>query len=226
MLCYADDVEHILLGHALGVRPAIADISLARRLLAFGLDHYLQNRGEPTMFGTNVESASVHEVLALDESSGPLPESLRKLFGLEPLRDRAKPTGKKPSAKELGKLATATKDADPAEWLPRVRELVASGVIESEQELALASELLSRSKEPKDLLFAHVLALCAAFEKHPQGEKLAAQSLDRYLLATGRGQLLGTIIGSEGQPTAPLKLAPRMVLEGYGLVEGAAKKGR
>jgi hypothetical protein len=226
VLAYADDVEHILLGHALVVRPAIADVALSRQLLAFGFDHYLQNVGQPALFGTHIEGATVKDVLAIDDRGEPLPECLRKLFLLEPLRERGKKSGKKPSPKDLAQLAAAAKTGEPAAWLPRLRELVASGVLDSSKDWALGAELLAESQSPKDLLLAHVLCLGAAFEKHPQGQALAARSLDRYLLATGRGQLLGTVPREGGRPAEPVKLAPRVVLEGYGSLEGAREKGR
>lgn len=65
------------------------------------------------------------------------------------------------------------------------------------------------------MLVAHVAALAAAFRGSDEGLDLAARSLDRYLLAQGRGQLLGTVLDEEGKPGTPLRLAPEVVLRGY-----------
>ncbi len=145
---------------------------------------------------------------------------------LGPLKNRAKKAGKKPSAKELVKVLDSANQGDASTWLPRVRQIVASGALESNKDLATAAQLLMKSTEENDLLLAHVLALCAAFQKHPDGQRLATEALDRYLLASGRGQLLGTAKSAEGKVVEPVKLAPEVVLRGYGLLEPVPPKTR
>ncbi len=220
ILQYSDDVETILLAHVLAVRPAVADESQARTLVAFALDHYLGNLDKAMPFGTQSPNPTPRDVLSVDAGGQPLPERIRKEFRQNPLQGRVRSKVRKPGGKELQELVAATPETVAAA-LPRVRELVASGHLQSAEDLADAARLLLRSSDEKDLLVAHIVALCAAFEEHPAGLTLVLESLDRYLLATQRGQIFGTVKDASGALVEPIALAPEVVLRGYGLLAAA-----
>jgi hypothetical protein len=222
ILQYGIDPEDFLLAHALAIPPGIEDLSLSRQLVAATLDHYLQSTGRAEVFGTMSATPSAEGLLRIGPAGEPAPDSLRRLFQLDRLPGRGK-KGKGPPAKGLAKIPTSGPGSDPAEWLPSVRAIVAGGEIESAKDYAAAARLLLGSPEESDLLLAHVLALAAAFEEHEEGMSLAAETLDRFLIATGRGQLLESLLGAAGEPVEPRKPAPEVVLHRFA---GGMEAGR
>ncbi|MGH7028715.1 hypothetical protein [Brevundimonas sp.] len=109
-------------------------------------------------------------------------------------------------ARKDGRLDLVEVMAD-AERLAEVRAMLKRGEVRSGEDFLRAGLLFQHSFQTDDYLLAHALATAALSQGEERGARLAAASLDRYLLATGRRQIYGTQfvqIGSE--PTRQLAL--------------------
>lgn len=88
-----------------------------------------------------------------------------------------------------------------AERLVEVRAMLKRGEVRSGADYLRAGLIFQHSLEPDDYLLAHALATAALSQGEKRGARLAAASLDRYLLATGRPQIYGTqFVQSGDQP--------------------------
>ena len=96
----------------------------------------------------------------------------------------------------------ADRSATPIDWtvvgprdrarLTRIAELLEAGAVRTGQDFHYAAVLYEHGSRPDDYLTAHVLAMAALARGRLQAQQIAASSLDRYLLSTGRSQVLGT----------------------------------
>jgi hypothetical protein len=243
LLQHGDGADDFLLAHVLSVPPGVKGLPFAGFASAATLDRFLQNIERPQIFLTQSGSGDPAVFDPLPPFDDSLPESIRKAYNLAPLKhaasekgakkkDGAK-SGKAPSAKELTKLlqaatqASATEaastEATPApDWLLRTREIVAAGVLKSDDDYALATRVLLTSSEPEDLLLAHVLATAAGLLGHEEGLPLTARTLDRFLIACDRPQLFGTVQAADASP--PPTLLHETLRERYGLTARAGKR--
>lgn len=88
-----------------------------------------------------------------------------------------------------------------AERRGQVRAMLDRGEVRSGTDYLRAGVILQHGDHPDDYLLAHALATAALSQGEERGARLAAASLDRYLLATGRPQIYGTqFFGSSDQP--------------------------
>jgi hypothetical protein len=74
----------------------------------------------------------------------------------------------------------------------RVRELIEAGRVRTGKDFDRASLVFQHGSTPTDILFAHVLAMTALAEGHPDSRRMAALTLDRYLTRIGQPQVFGT----------------------------------
>lgn len=89
-----------------------------------------------------------------------------------------------------------------AERRAQVRAMLDRGEVRSGTDYWRAGFIFQHGDRPDDYLLAHALATAALSQGEQDGAWLAAASLDRYLLATGRSQIYGTqFFGSSDQPT-------------------------
>lgn len=89
-----------------------------------------------------------------------------------------------------------------AERRDQVRAMLDRGEVRSGADYWRAGFIFQHGDRPDDFLLAHALATAALSQGEPDGAWLAAASLDRYLLATGRPQIYGTqFIAFSEQPT-------------------------
>jgi hypothetical protein len=214
VLAYADDPRDVLLAHVLSIRPAIADVGLSRHLCALSLDRYLQAIGKSDPFGTLTVDPKREQLLGFGEPPAAIPGSVRRLFGLDvlPGKDPKRPPAPASELKKL--LAGAEGDAAA---LARAREIVVAGTLKSGADYLGAAQVLRRGTSADDQLLAHVCALAAAFLKQAEGERIAVETLDRFLLAISKPQILGTVLDDQGRPRKPVELAPPVVCAGFGL---------
>lgn len=89
----------------------------------------------------------------------------------------------------------------------RVKGLVAAGLISSGADYYHAAIVMQHSNEVEDILLAHDLYVIAISKGEARAKWLAAASLDRFLVRTGRPQRFGTQFGSN-HPSRPPRLAP------------------
>lgn len=223
ILQYSSEIEDVLLAHALVIPPGIKDISASRNLVAGTLDRYVAGLGKPEIFGTQSTPPESASLMRIGADGKAIPDSIRKLFQLDPLRDKEKKSSRAPSVKELAKLLASDLAQDSAARLARVRDIVAGGSIESARDFEMAAQILLSSSDADDLLLAHVLALAASFRGVENGLAVSATTLDRYLLATGRGQLLGTVKQDDGKLREPSKPAPEVVVRGFASAKAMEK---
>jgi len=222
ILHYGVSPEDFLLAHVLAIPPGIADISLSRNLVAGTLDHFLASIERKELFGTQTVPVVPEELARFGPAAAPLPNDLRRLFMLEPLKrkeERRAAAGGRELRKLLESLAGEAESVPEAgstpAWLARTREIVCQGGLKSESDFSTATSLLSRSTEADDLLLAHVCALAASFRKGGAEVRPCAETLDRFLLAIGRPQVLGTATTATGTPREPVQPVPAVVLEKY-----------
>lgn len=74
----------------------------------------------------------------------------------------------------------------------RVRELIDEGGLRTGKDYMRAAMVFQHGDTPKDILFAHVLAVTALGKGDASARWIAAASLDRYLHRLGRPQVFGT----------------------------------
>ncbi|MGH7020650.1 MAG: hypothetical protein ACREEY_12245 [Brevundimonas sp.] len=96
-------------------------------------------------------------------------------------------------------LTQSMADADRRD---QVRAMLDRGEVRSGTDYWRAGFIFQHGNQPEDYLLAHALATAALSQGEPDGAWLAAASLDRYLLATGRPQIYGTqFIAFSDQPS-------------------------
>ncbi len=237
LLQHGDSPEDYCLAHVLSVRPAIEDLPGSGFAVAATLDRFLESIERTEIFSTQSYTETPYPAQPFGAYSS-MPDSLRRVFALAPVSGERKKSGKGqpggPSAKELPKLlklaeqetavpASTGEAAAVPDWLERTRAIVAAGAPESDKDHAVAAEVLLRSADANDLLMSHVCAVAAAVKGHKEGLALAAETLDRFLLAVGRAQVLGTALGQDAELRQPCRLAPEVVRRGYGLGAAARK---
>jgi hypothetical protein len=86
------------------------------------------------------------------------------------------------------RMAAMTKADGPRR--KRVRELLDAGALKTSEDYVRAAFIFQHGETPDDYLLAHVLGLVAT-KIDGSGAWIAAASLDRYLLQTGKPQILG-----------------------------------
>jgi hypothetical protein len=234
LLQHGTGVDDYLLAHVLSIPPAREGMAFGRFMCAATLDRFLIHSERPQIFGTQsggADPSTARPIEPFDDSMAPY---LRALFDAPaPMAQGAGETKRKhdaPSAKELPKLlkqaAKPATKVDPAaassepEWLTRARAIVKTCTLESDEELGMASRILSSSSSAADLLDAHVLAVAALFVAKKPDPRRCAETLDRLLVATGRPQRFGTLTAGGAAP--PERALPAFVLERFGLA--SAKK--
>lgn len=202
-------------------------------LTAAALDRYLEEHEMPQLFGT--QSSDPEGRVMAGEVRRTLGNGVRRELGLEPLPREAgeKPMGKKDKAiasRDLPALEKAARTDQKAlergdekavarrnERIGKVLALIRDGEIGKPEEWHAAAFVLATSEEPDPLLHAHVLALVAGMKKHPEGRRLAAETLDRWMLAIGKPQRFGTRT-KDGAPVEPFdRTLPETVRKAYGL---------
>ena len=225
LLQHGDTADDYLLAHILSMPCGIADQSGGRFMCAATLDRFLQTVGRSQIFTTQSGAADPSVYAPAEPFDDSMSQAVRALFSLPPFPGREEKNekkGKGPSAKDLPKLMELSKKEpstgqDAPEWLQRTREIAVGGMLKAEKEFDLAARILLTSREPDDLLWAHVLAMCAAFKtRGPASRAFCAETLDRFLLAIGRKQRFETVRenGAPKDPRAPLQ---EFILREYGL---------
>jgi len=201
LLQHGESADDYLLAHVLSLPPGIAAGPNARFMCAATLDRFLQSCGRAQIFTTQSGAADPSVYAPCEPFDDSMSEALRAVFELKPLpraKDGAKPAKKEkgPGAKDLAGFAKLAQPlaagAEAPAWLSGTRALVLAGALESEKDFAVAARILLASREPDDLLSAHVLAMAAAFEGKGKERRLVAETLDRFLLALGRPQAFDT----------------------------------
>lgn len=236
LLQHGQTPEDILLAHVLSIPPGTSGLPNAPFMCAATLDRYLQGVGRAQIFTTQSGAADPKVYLPMEPFDDTMDQSVRSVFGLPPLarqKDAPKRADKKsagPSAKELPKLLKQSKEApaagaEAAEWLVRTREIVLGGTLESEKDFDLAANVLLASKEPEDLLSAHVLAMCAAIRSKKGGAALilCARTLDRFLLSIGKPQCFDTVLEKD-VAQEPRRPVPEFIRAEYGTSAGRKAK--
>jgi len=74
----------------------------------------------------------------------------------------------------------------------RTRQLLDAGALNSADDYYRAAFVFQHGITTDDILLAHVLAVAATARGHPEGARIAAASLDRYLQRIGQPQIYGT----------------------------------
>ncbi len=72
------------------------------------------------------------------------------------------------------------------------RRLLDTGQLRSGPDFQRAAFIFQHGDQPDDFLLAHSLALAALARGHPEASWIAAATLDRFLISTGRRQIYGT----------------------------------
>lgn len=72
------------------------------------------------------------------------------------------------------------------------RKLLEAGRLRSGPDFQRAAFVFQHGDRPDDYLLAHSLALAALARGHPEAGWIAAATLDRFLISTGRRQIYGT----------------------------------
>lgn len=226
LLQHGQSGEDFLLAHILSVPPGIADTGFGKFMCAATLDRFLWSCGRAQIFTTQSGAADPNVYAPSEPFDDSMNQSLRALFSLPALRGRAETKkakkGKGPSAKDLPTLLELSSKEpaagqDAPEWLLQTREIVLGDTLKAHKDLDQAARILGASRDPDDLLSAHVLALAAAFKaRSPAARVACAESLDRFLLAIGRKQCFDTV-RENGKPLDPRAPLPDFILREYGL---------
>lgn len=74
----------------------------------------------------------------------------------------------------------------------QVKTLIAQGALKTGRDYYKAAVVFQHGATPDDILYAHVLAMAALIKGDPAVRSLAAQTLDRFLLAEKHPQVFGT----------------------------------
>ncbi len=236
LLQHGQTPEDYLLAHVVSLPPSRGEQPFSRFLAAATLDRFLHRIERPQIFTTQSASPSGDQFLPVEPYDDSMPESIRSVFGLAPLPHRVEPAprAKGPTAKELPKLLKSAEQAltsapsqeNAPEWLVRTRSIVAAGELRTEKDYSLAARILLRSPDASDLLTSHVCAMVSCFQGNKEGLRLSAETLDRFLLACDRPQILGTAKGEDGQPLEPCaSTLPEVIRKGYELA-GPERKGK
>jgi len=224
LLQHGESADDYLLAHVLSMPCGISDQAFGRFMSAATLDRFLHTVSRAQIFTTQSGAPDPSVYAPIEPFDDSMHQSLRALFNLPPLPEKKEKekNGKGPSAKDLPKFLelsrkeTVSEGQDP-EWLQRTREIVLAGVLKSDKDFDGAAHVLVASRNPDDLLSAHVLAMCAAFKSRtPAARAFCAETLDRFLLALGRKQLFDTV-SENGKPKDPRSPLQDFILREYGL---------
>jgi hypothetical protein len=74
----------------------------------------------------------------------------------------------------------------------RTRALLEAGALQSGDDFYRAAFIYQHGNSPNDYLQAHLLAMIATARNNPKASWIASATLDRYLHAIGKAQVLGT----------------------------------
>lgn len=91
------------------------------------------------------------------------------------------------------------------------RGLLEAGRLRSGVDFQRAAFVFQHGDRPDDYLLAHSLALAALVRGHPEANWIAAASLDRFLVSTGRRQIYGTQTQSGAEGQVPQSLDAHLV---------------
>lgn len=106
---------------------------------------------------------------------------------------------RRPIGAELRRLAAAAGAAGAA----RVLEIYQDDQLWTADDYFHAALVLRRRGDPEAAILAHEMAVVAAMRGKIEARRLAAETLDQFLVAIGRPQRYGTIAGKPtGRPTA------------------------
>jgi hypothetical protein len=212
LLQHGETTEDVLLAHVLAIRSGIENRPFGRFMTGATLDRYLMfTKYGKQIFGTQSTTAFASETTYDAYPPHYVDETLRALYDAGPalrLTSDAKAALKKrdkpPSPKQLKKLLPAAKQGADG-WLEEARAIARGGAMKSDRDYLLCAEVLLHSDDVDDLLMAHVCAVAALFKKKKaeNGRWLAAHTLDRFLLASGKPQKFGTVEGEDGEPAQP-----------------------
>lgn len=223
LLQHGQSADDFLLAHILAIPGGIADTPFGRFLCAATLDRFLHTTGRAQIFTTQSGAADPSVYAPVEPFDDSMSQSVRTRFRLEPVRGKpaVEAKTKKASARELPKLFESSRKSpageETPEWLERTRALVLAGTLESAKDFGTAARILLASSSSDDLLSAHVLALCAAFEaRSPESRVLCAETLDRFLLSIGKKQRFGSV-HEDGKPKEPYASLQEFILREYGL---------
>jgi hypothetical protein len=233
------EIDDFLISHVLSSAAVFeGGDPLAEFMCAASLDRFLMYLKQPQRFGTQSSDAAGKNLEDFTPSIG---NAVRLAYKLDPLPKEtwaelgapASKSKKTPGPKELAnhfkslqKDSKALADGD-AKALERQRErcawvleAVQIGELAKDEELYQAASILYSGETPEQLLHAHILAVGAAFKGHPDGKRLSAATLDRWLLSLKRPQRFGTQSdkGAAGAPLEPWdKTLHDVVRKAYGL---------
>ncbi|HVS63941.1 MAG TPA: hypothetical protein VMT85_10625 [Thermoanaerobaculia bacterium] len=88
ILQHGDSAEDVLLAHILATAAGFQGHENGRWLSAAALDRYLHRTDQPQRFGTQYVKDSVDEPWSQGAYERWLPDSLRELYGVEPLAEQ------------------------------------------------------------------------------------------------------------------------------------------
>ena len=145
-------------------------------------------------------AAAAYTISAETESSSvtTVSDELKRMFE-EDQADRKPPSGKGVDWAFVG-------PRDEAREI-RVKEMVASGALQTGADFYHAAMILHHAQTPDDYLLAHDLCIVAISKGEERAKWLSAASMDRFLVSVGRPQRFGTQFGGS-RPGAPIKLRP------------------
>lgn len=124
-----------------------------------------------------------------DRPSTPSNASMRAIYDA----DQADRTRPHLTDEEWGPIS-----ARDAERREQTRALLAAGHLQSGEDFGRAAFIFQHGDSADDALLAHTLAMVALAKGHVGARWIAAASLDKYLLATGRPQVFGTRFDTKG----------------------------
>jgi len=104
---------------------------------------------------------------------------------------------------ESFKANAAQIEKDDAARREQVRALLQKGELRAAEDFRLAALVFQHGAEPRDYLFAHMLALVALAKGDRSASWIASASLDRYLWSIERPQIFGTGFGPDGKDQEP-----------------------
>ena len=205
-----------LMAHDLAVIALIKGVGTTKWLAAASLDRYLRGVGNPQRFGTQLAAVGGGK-MQLEAVDPKVPDSLRRAFGVPALARSAPPNpdqaAQDPAAAQEIVQMISSADADlktlttgkpGVDWTAidsraqarreRVRTLLEKDQLRTAKEFYHAAMMMLNSPEPDDVLTAHDLAVVAISKGEARAAQVAAESLDRFLMRTGRQQRYATQI--------------------------------
>lgn len=209
-----------LMAHDLAVIALIKGNGQAQWLAAASLDRYLRGIGEPQRFGTQSRGLPGGE-MQLEAVDPKVPDSLRRIFGVPALAHAmTRPAPPYPAqapqdpaavqefdqmiSNAEADMSAATSGKLDVDWAAingralarreRLRTLLGQDQLRTAREYYHAAMMMQSGDEPDDFLTAHDLAVAAIGKGDARAARVAAESLDRFLMRTGRLQRYATQI--------------------------------